>query len=126
MDELALLRSARDFPAVPLDDLAKNRVALDKAIGGAASRKSAKRRMQRRAGWTFASVGVAAAIAIALVATDTIGFGGSPVGASAEAAEVLNGCADNSSYRGSDCRRRPVSARRHEGCQRGGDHDFRP
>ena len=89
MDELTLLRSARDFPAVPLDDLAKNRVALDKAIGGAASRKSAKRRMQRRAGWTFASVGVAAAIAITLVATDTIGFGGSPVGASAEAAEVL-------------------------------------
>ena len=82
MDELTLLRRARDFPAMPLDELAKNRVALDKAIGGAASRTSAKRRMQRRAGWTFASVGVAAAIAIALVATESIGFGGSPVGAS--------------------------------------------
>jgi len=90
MDELTLLRSARDFPAMPQDELAKNRMALDKAISGTAPRTVAKKRMQRRARWTFASIGVAAAIAIALVTTDTIGFGGSPVGASAEAAEVLN------------------------------------
>lgn len=94
MDELTMLHTARDLPPTSLDDLSGSRTALDRAIAGAHPRTHARTRVHRRAGWAFASVGVAATLAIGLVATNVTVFGGTQHGASAQAAELLNAAAD--------------------------------
>lgn len=94
MDELTMLHTARDLPPTSLDDLSGSRTALDRAIAGAHPRTHARTRVHRRAGWAFASVGVAAAFAIGLVATNVTVFGGTQHGASAQAAELLTAAAD--------------------------------
>jgi hypothetical protein len=94
MDELTMLHTARDLPPTTLDDLSRSRIALDRAIAGAHPRTHARARVHRRAGWAFAAVGVAATLAIGLVATNVTGFGGTQQGASAQAAELLTAAAD--------------------------------
>lgn len=93
MDELTLLHTARDLPPTALEDLARSRIALDRAIAGARPRTHARVRVQRRVGWAVASAGLAATLAVGLVATDMTGFGGTPHGASAQAAELLTAAA---------------------------------
>ena len=93
MDELSVLHTARNLPEVTLEDLSASRRALDRAIIGARTRTHARARVQRRVGWAFASVGIAATLTVGLVAADVTGFGGAPHGASAQAAEMLNSAA---------------------------------
>jgi hypothetical protein len=93
MDELTLLHTARDLPPTALEDLSGSRMALDRAIAGARPRTHARVLVQRRVGWAVASVGLAATLAVALVATDMTGFGVTPHGASAQAAELLTAAA---------------------------------
>lgn len=95
MDELTLLHTARDLPESAVEDLSGSRLALDQAIAGARPRTHARVRVQRRVGWAFASVGLAATLAIGLVAADIPGFGTmAPHGASAQAAELLTAAAE--------------------------------
>lgn len=93
MDELTLLNTARDLPSTALEGLTGSRIALDRAIAGTRPRTHAQVRVQRRVGWAVASVGVAATLAVGMVATEMTGFGGTPHGASAQAAELLTAAA---------------------------------
>ena len=101
MDELTLLRrlNADAPPASPeatnaaFDALMRSMEAAEQ--GSPRHAPTRRRTRARRTAWALTSVGLGAALTLALVVTDVVGVAGLRPGASAQAAELLNRAAAN-------------------------------